>query len=323
MRRILLLCGLLLGLVLPAVAGWESVKGYALDDPLAQRIASTGAMETQSLGPKGATVSIFSVPEPDGSGERLFVALVDDPTDRGARVRLWRGPVAVRWENLGPLPGYQPDVAFPNPARYQVDRFSVVPGRGVQPATIEIDLESSPPALWLRDNRFKRVSSQPLGESVKMNRSLWLLTRLSGQRIFKDGGLTLRTYAVREGSMGPTRIGRGGVPPWNTGMDTHLLVVCRDGAPNRAAFHFLPMRPFGWEIEKLLAKPSSREGRGHFVLQAIGRYCFPDETGELAFVASRHRVSVGMDGVSLTTMDTGLVYDSRTGAWAKARARGQ
>lgn len=320
MRQVLLSCLLVLGLLSPALAGWESVKGYALDDPLARRIACTGTLEDRVLGPKGAIVSIYSVPEPDGSGERLFVGLVDEPTDREARVRLWRGPVAVRWEKLGPMPGYKPNITAPNPARYQVNRLSVIPGRGVQPSTMEIDLESLPPMLWLLDSGFQRVASQPLGESLKMNRSLWLLARLSGQRIFKDGSLTLRTYAVYEGSSDPARIGPRFVYPWNVDMDTHLLAVCKDDDPNLAAMHFLPKRPFGWKIEKLLATPSSREGTGRFVLQAIGQYGSPDETGELDFGASRHRIAVGLDGLSLTTMDTGLVYNSMNETWVTPEA---
>jgi hypothetical protein len=320
MRQVLLGCLLVLGLLPPAFAGWESVKGYALDDPLARRIACTGTLEDQLLGPKGATVSIFSVPEPDGSGERLFVGLVDEPTDRGARVRLWRGPVAVRWKKLGPMPGYKPDITKPNPARYQVNRLSVVPGRGVRPSTMEIDLECSPPMLWLLDGRFQRIASQPLGESLKMNRSLWLLARLSGQRIFTDGSLTLRAYEVYEGSMDPEQIGPGVVSPWDVNASTCLLAVCKDGDPNLASLYFLPKRPFGWKIEKLLAKPSSREGKGRFVLQIIGQYGSPDETGELAFVASRHRAAIGLDGLSLSTMDTGLVYNSMNETWVTPKA---
>jgi len=320
MRQVMVVCLLVLGLLPPAFAGWESVKGYALDDPLARRIACTGTLEDKPLGPKGATVSIFSVPEPDGSGERLFVGLVDEPTDRGTRVRLWRGPVAKCWKKLGPMPGYKPDITFPNPARYQVDRISVVPGRGVQSSAMEIDLESSPPMLWLLDSRHQRIASQPLGESLKMNRSLWLLARLSGQRIFKDGSLTLRTYEVYEGSLDPSRIGPGFVYPWNVDVNTHLLVVCKDGDPNLASLHFLPKRPFGWKIEKLLAKPSSREGKGRFILQLIGQYESPDETGELDFVASRHRAAIGLDGLSLSTMVTGLVYNSMNETWVTPEA---
>ena len=110
MKRLFALCLILLGLAAPARAQWE--EPLTLDDPLARRIVTSSYHEAKMLGPYDAQVSIFSVPEQDGSHlRRLYVGLVDDLYDRRSPARLWRGPLAVWWQKLGPVPEYTPQLS--------------------------------------------------------------------------------------------------------------------------------------------------------------------------------------------------------------------
>jgi hypothetical protein len=320
MRRFFLLVFFVLLIARPAEAAWNSVEGYRLDDPLARRIASTGTLEAQMLGPGYARVSVFSVPERNGSGERLFVGFVDDLWDRNSRARLWKGPVALRWRNLKPVPGHKPLLSAPNPKRYRIERISTPHGQGTSSSLMEIDLESMPPRLLLvggGPGQPKYLDSQVLGESQTMNNSLKLLVRLSEQVTFVDGEMTLRSYQVFEGDPLLPKDRLAFTYPWNVGMDTHLLAVCKSGDPEQAAFHFLPLRPFGWVVENLIAPPSSKEGNGSFVLWMHAQYAYPNDAGELHFFASRHSVAVGLGGLSVKTLQTGLVYDSMRESWVE------
>ena len=68
----------ILWLLLIGNAYAAQTEEYALNDPLARRIVCTGSHEAKGFGPGYARVSIFSVPEPSGAGERLYVGFVED-----------------------------------------------------------------------------------------------------------------------------------------------------------------------------------------------------------------------------------------------------
>ena len=81
MSRLLVCCLCLFCLAAPAHA-LDFVEEYGMSDPLARRIVCTGTDEApHMLGPYYSFVSTFSVPEPGGRGERLYVGFVDDLQD--------------------------------------------------------------------------------------------------------------------------------------------------------------------------------------------------------------------------------------------------
>lgn len=318
MVRFFALCLLLLSLAAPAIAGGYSIPHVALilDDPLARRIVSTGDQEAGWLGPYFARVSIFSVPEPEGGGCRLYVALVDDVEDRRAPVRFWRGPVAARWNKLRPVPEYNHGVSKSNPARYLIERIDADSGSNKQVSTLEIDLEAKPAQLRLlgaQPGQAKYLDTQPLQE-MPMNNSLWLVARLYSQQTFVGGKQTLRSYQIDRGSAEPHAERPPTIWPWEFTMNSHLLAMSLNDNPVEHRIYFLPMRPEGWEVEKALFIP--KDTTRPFVLQMVARYLLPNEIGgELTFMGARYRVIVDFSGVSISLMVKELARDQYNDSW--------
>ena len=230
--------------------------------------------------------------------------------------------MAAGWRNLRPVPGHKSSIAVRNPKRYRVDRLTTLPGGGVKTDTMEIDLETNPAQLRREGTDQQRyLDAQPLGESLFMNDSLKLIVRLAAQHTVQRGGLTVNSYKVFQGDDHLSAKTSGATYPWNVSMNTHILTVCDMSEPNRAAVYFLPMRPFGWEFEKLLEAPRQGDVEGSFVTQMTAQYAYPNDNGELIFLASRHRVSVGLRGLSITTMERGLEYNSRNESWERPKTK--
>ncbi|MDQ7836766.1 MAG: hypothetical protein RDU24_15410 [Humidesulfovibrio sp.] len=288
-----------------------------MSDPLARRIVSTGTHEAPPmLGPFSSGVSMFSVPEPDGSGERLYVGFVEDLWDKRSRSYLWRGPVALRWKELRAVPERIRQFPVANPKRYRIDRQAALPGGRIQTSVMEINLEAQPALLLqlgggLGQPRY--LDAQPLGESLPMNDSLRLLVRLSGQKVFQTDTLRLDSYVVHLGGCPPedwmnTRV-------WETAHAPHLLAISRSNDPGNAVLHYLPMRPDGWTMEKLLAKPYQGDANGSFVLQMLAPYLAPHGQGGLMLHGARYRVSISLHGMDITPLERGLEYDLTSESW--------
>jgi len=319
MIRLFALCLILLGLVAPAQAQFE--EPFALEDPLARRIVSTCAHAAKMLGPYDARVSVFSVPEPDGSGHRLYVGFVEDILDRRSPTHLWRGPVAVWWGKLGPVPEYTPRLSSSNPARYRVERVDAHSRSGKKTSVMEIDLEAKPAQLRLMGggpDQPKYLDSQPLDE-LPMNDSLRLIVRLSNQKSFFGSKQRLHSYQLTQGDVEPPAKRPAVLHTWEGPLDSHLLAVSLNDNPAKHHVFFLPMRPFGWEVEKHLVIPGWDLTRANFVLQMVAEYLVPNEIGELVTRGSRHRVSVGFSGLFVTTLEMGLVYDVGTESWEREK----
>ncbi|MBI5518905.1 MAG: hypothetical protein HY916_02470 [Desulfovibrio sp.] len=188
MLRILALFLLLVSLAAPALAQPPQEQPFSLDDPLAIHLVSSGKFQARMLGPCEAQVSIFSVPEPNGTGERLYVGLVEDIIDRRSPAHLWRGPLAAGWALFGPVPGYKPNVTVANPARYRVPRRTVMPGGRMQMDLMEIDLTVRPAQLRRVEpsQEQARLGESQTLEELPMNESLRPITRLDAQKTFRS-----------------------------------------------------------------------------------------------------------------------------------------
>lgn len=319
MIRLFALCIILLGLAAPAWANeiFEIVEEHGMSDPLARRIACTGAHEApRMLGPYSSGVSMFSVPEPDGNGERLYVGFVDDLWDRRSKSYLWRGPVAMRWKGLRAVPERIRQFPAPNPKRYRIDRQTAMPGGRMQTSVMEINLEAQP-ALLLQvgggPGQPQYLDSQPLGESLPMNDSLGMLVHLRSQQAFQTDTLRLSSYEVE----------LGGCPPidwmnsreWYATPEPHLLAMCRKNDPGQAALRFLPAHPGGWDTEKLLDSPAQGDVNGSFVLLMVAPYLAPHSQGGLMKLGSRYRVSISLRDLDISTLERGLWYDVQLESW--------
>jgi len=273
------------------------------------------------LGPYEAQVSIFSVPEPNGSGERLYVGLVEDIIDRRSPAHLWKGPLAAGWALFGPVPGYKPNVTVANPARYRVQRRTVIPGGRMQVDLMEIDLTVRPAQLRRVEPTQEHAQlgeSQPL-EELPMNESLRLITRLDAQKTFRLPGMTLRSYEMVQGEIDPPKKRPVILKPWDVLLESHLLVISSSAAPAKEAVYFLPMRPSGWRARQLLPGTIAGKPNDRFALEMFADYLVPGNHGELVQRSARHLVTVGLDGMSITTLDTGYVYDVGSERFVKER----
>jgi hypothetical protein len=174
---------------------------------------------------------------------------------------------------------------------------------------MEIDLTRQPAMLRMVDKSGKAstIAEEPLHELLA-NDSLRLISRLEEQHIYSSGKLSVRSYKMSMGESDPPKDLLALMKTWEPALDSHLLAVSWNGDPARSLIHFLPMRPFGWKVEELLQSPKPSDATGVFVLQMISEYQFPENNGELTHKGARYRVSVGLGGVKVTTVKTGLNY---------------
>lgn len=319
MIRFLALCLILLSLPAPVKATevFNVVEEHGMSDPLARRIACTGTHEApRALGPQHAHVSMFSVPEPDGSGERLYVGFVEDLLDSQSKSYLWRGPVAALWKGLRSVPEYRASNAVPNPKRYRIDRLAALPGGRMQTSVMEINLEAKTAFLLQLGGgpgQPRYLDSQPLSESLPMNESLGLLVRLYKQQVFQTETLRLSSYEVRLGSC--SFVDRMNSRAWYSTPEPHLLAISSKADPGQAALRFLPARPDGWTHEKLLASPAQGDVNGSFVLQMVAPYLAPHSQGGLMMLGSRYRVSISLNELDISTLERGLWHDVQMESW--------
>lgn len=311
-RRIVLI---LLLLCLPVVARTaEPVEEHKMTDPLARRIACTGTMQVErETGPLFPTVSIFSVPEPDGAGERLYVAHVKNGEEPQSKALFWPGPVAARWKGLRNEPGFRPGTI---PTRYRFDRLTALPGGRMQTAVMELNLEHQPPLLLVvggGPGQSEYLDSQPLGERLPMNESLEHLVSLDSQKVFETGSLRLVSYSVRLRDY-PSRDWMN-ARVWEFSPATHLLALCRRDNPSKAVLRFLPTRHGGWDLEKVLATPAKNDPNGTFTLQMVAGILEPDSQGRLHDGGIRYRVEVSMGKLDITEIVRGLYYEVATEEW--------
>lgn len=313
-RRIVLI----LLLCLPAWARAESAEEHQMTDPLARRIVCTGVMQLErETGPLFPTVSIYSVPEPDGSGERLYVAHVKNSEAPQDRAGFWPGPVAARWTGLRNEPGFKIGTI---PTRYRLDRLTALPGGRRQTTAMELDLEHEPPLLRVVGGPGQRgpLDAQPLGQRLPMNESLEHLVSLDNQKTFETASLRLVSYDVRLRRY-PSRDWRS-VREWETSPLTHLLALCRRDAPDQAVLRFLPTRHGGWDLEKVLATPTGNDPGGAFSLLMIAGFLEPTSNGRLDESHIGYRVDVSLDRLDITEVERGLWYDVAMERWERSES---
>ncbi|MDP2848851.1 MAG: hypothetical protein Q8O35_11765 [Humidesulfovibrio sp.] len=312
-------------LLLPLLALPALAQDYApppLDDPLALRLICTSTQEWTNYGPSYSRATIFSVPEPDGRTERLYVGFVGDILYSRTGHAFWRGPVATRWQGLREAREWIPKFSAKNPARYRLDRLTALPGGRMDNATMEIDLDARPPQLRLLGGgpgQPKYLDSQPLGEAVPMTETLKFVTRLRQQAKADTGTLGLRTYAVNLGKENPPVDRLNPLPFEESDKSPYLLAVCRAGDPGVHALHFLPPRYDSWIFEKLLAAPTRNDADGSFVLRIFSLYLGKDGDGDEAILGSRSDVSVGLRNMDVKLVESQLYNDPESGSWYRPK----
>jgi len=313
-KRILLAVLPLVLAALPALA--QEYAPPPMNDPLALRLICASRQEWTNKGPSYSRATIFSVPEPGGRGERLYVGFVGDAWYSRTGHALWRGPVATCWEGLRRAPGYNPNYSAINPARYRLDRLSARPGGGMDNASMEIVLDASPPQLRHLDAKSGVVlESRPLGERIPMTEALKLVTRLRQEVRADTPALRLRGYAVDLGQENP-RKDRRKVKQWLDGPKwPYLIAVCGVGDPARSELGFLPPRHYGWRFEKLLGAPAPDDAEGVFTLLLLSEYWGRGVDGDEHELGRRSQVRIGLRGMEEKVVQSDLCYSVDADDW--------
>ena len=151
-----------------------------------------------------------------------------------------------------------------------------------------------------------------------MNESLRLITRLDRQKTFRLGGLTVRSYEMVKGDITPPAKRPVILKPWDIVLESHLLAVSSSmESTAREAVYFLPMRPSGWKVLQQLPPTASGKRKNRIALEMYADYLVPGDQGGLLQRSARHVVSVGIDGLSVTTGEMGYLYDVSTERWSR------
>ncbi len=289
-----------------------------MDDPLVRQLICTSTPEWSNEGPAYSRATIFSVPEQDGSGERLYVGFVDDLWDGSSPARLWRGPVAARWQKLGPAPKYKANLKAKNPRSFRVERLTPQPGGRMQTSIMEIDLISEPPRLRLigsEPGKLQRHDSPPLGEEVPMNDALRLIVRMRLQASSETTTQRLRAFGI---DAAPETIptDRLKVRPWREGTKhPYLLAVCDKDNPDLSGMHFLPPSIWGWAYVKFLTASEQETSKQGFRVLLRSEYWGKDAHGYEQGLGKLWKVVVGLDAMSMKVVESQLVYEAEHDAW--------
>lgn len=311
-----MLCALLLLLCVALPTQAQEFAPPPMNDPLILRLLCTGTQEWTDAGPGYSRATVFSVPEPDGQGERLYVGYVRDKRDANSRHAFWRGPVATYWEGLGPVPEHISLLNVPNPTRYRLDRLTRLPDGRLDKAVMEIDLDAQPPQLRLvggGPGQLKYRKAEPLGEELSLNDALRLVARMRVEAKADNRVLALRGYDVVLGAKADI----GKEVPWGKDSAQHpyLMAVCRKDDPDKSALRFLPLRINGWEFDKILSLPRPGDPNGVFVARMFSLYWGPSVDGVETLLGSWSHVRVGLRGMSVQLVSDQLHEDYDQGIW--------
>ena len=280
----------------PALAG-DSTR---LNDDLATRLFSGGTLERMWGGCGTHKVIIFTLPEPSGTGERLFVGYVDDGADPDSKEMLLRGPVATRWSGFRPAPGYPRGREPEGFCRYWADRLTAKPGGKMHNATVGIDLGPAQPLLRSVSGAVEALGPQEITASAH----LLLRGKMLEERV--NGDMRYRVSTPLLGEELEQSL-ESHAPPKNP-----LLVALAEQNPDgRRVVHVLPPR-YWWARHRIVSAPS--DPSQPFVFEVIVMDMGRDAQGQDAYTAKLLRVWATWETLRTKVVSVGWVPDSK-GGW--------
>jgi hypothetical protein len=280
-----------------------------VDDDLAARVFCFAEMKGFWGGYGKYSVRLFVVPETGGS--RLLAAYVENESKPDSPYMLLRGPVAVRWGNLRPAPGYSKDRDASDTCRYWADRSTMKPGGRMHNATVELDLGADPPVLRSLDalgrEKVEALAPIPQSEAAKMVARSHVIARRETRAM---------SFRVLEANMGDggVRFPRARDLP----RSPLLAALAQKGEGGRRVAHVLEARQW-WSAVRILSAPGEDDQNGAFVFEAMSVDLNPEAKNPDERRADLYRYEVTLDRVTATLVSTGWILDVEADAWKRGQ----
>jgi hypothetical protein len=293
--------------LLMATPAWAEYP--RVDDDLAVRVFCFAEMKGFWGGYGKYSVRLFVVPEIGGS--RLLAAYVENESLPDSAYRLLRGPVATRWGNFRPAPGYPKDRGPNDTCRYWADRLTAKPGGRMHNATVELDLGADPPVARSLDGfggeKVEPLALVPPSDTAKMVSRSYVIARRETRAM---------SFRVLEANMGD-----GGVMfprARDLPRSPLLAALAQKGEGGRRVVRVLEARQW-WSAVRILSAPAEDDPDGAFVFEAMSVDLNPDAKDPDERRADLYRYEVTLDKVTATLVSTGWKLDVEEDVWKRGQ----
>lgn len=302
-------CVALVFCLLLAAPAWAEYP--RVGDELAVRIFCSGAFKGLWYGCGERSVVLITVPE--AGGTRLLAAHIENESLPTSPYMLLRGPVAARWGNFRPAPGYSKDRDPSDSCRYWADRSTAKPGGRLHSATVEFDLGVRPPVLRSLDD-LGRERVEPLerlaqSETAKLvARSYVVVERQTKAMRFRvleanmgDGG-----EATRPGTVKISKLPRSPL----------LVALAQKGQGGRRVVRVLEASQW-WSAVRILSAPAQDDPDGAFVFEAMAVDPNPAADNPEERRADLFRYEVTLDATTRTLLSSGWQLNVESDEWER------
>jgi len=305
------LCILLsLCLLLPP---WARAEYPRVDDDLAVRVFCFAEIKPFWYGCGKHAVRIFSVPGAEGTGELLLAGRVENISSPDSAYMLLRGPVAARWDNLRPAPGYSKDRNASDTCRYWADGLTVKPGGRMHNATVELDLGANLPVLRSLDSlgreRVEPLAPIPQSETARMVSRSYVITSRETRAM---------SFRVLEANMGDGGLRMSEVRASRLPRSPLLAALAQKGADGRRVVRVLEASQW-WSAVRILSAPAQDDPDGAFVFEAMSVDPHPELGKPEERRADLYRYEVTLDTVARTLVSSGWRLDVEEDVWKRGQ----
>ncbi len=308
MQKLCILLCLCLCLLLPAPARAEYPR---VDDDLAVRVFCFADSKGFWGGYGKYSVRLFVVPET--GGERLLAAYVENESLPDSTYMLLRGPVATRWGNLRPAPGYSKDRNASDTCRFWADRLTVKPGGRMHNSTVEFDLGVDPPVMRSLDGfggeKVEPLAPIPQSDAAKMAARSYVVTKRETRAM---------SFRVLEANMGDGGLRLGEVKARNLPRSPLLAALAQKGESGRRVVHVLEARQW-WSAVRILSAPGEDDPNGVFVFEAMSMDLNPEAKNPDERRADLYRYEVTLDKATATLVSSGWKLDVEEDVWKRGQ----
>lgn len=291
-------------LVSPACACAEY---QSVGDDLAVRAFCFAEMKGFWGGYGKYSVRLFVVPE--SGGTRLLAAHIENESLPDSPYMLLRGPVAARWGNFRPAPGYSKDRDQSDACRYWADRFTAKPGGRLASATVELDLGARPPMLRSLDDlgreRVEPLARLAQSETYKM---------LARSHVVVERQTRAMSFRVLEANMGDGGLRMSEVRVSRLPSSPLLAALAQKDQGGRRVVRVLEASQW-WSAVRVLSAPAQDDPNGAFVFEAMAVDPHPESGSPEERRADLFRYEVTLDKVTRTLVSSGWKLDVESDLW--------
>ncbi len=303
MRTTIIALCLCLLVTVPAGAEYPSIA-----DDLATNVFCSAEITPFWYGCGEHNVRIFKVPEAKG-GELFAAARVERIALPDSPYMLLRGPVAARWGNFRPAPGYSKDRDSSDTCRYWADRSTAKPGGGLTTATLEFDLGARPPVLRSLDH-MGREKVEPLARLAQTETN----KMLARSHVVVERQTRAMRFRVLEANMGDGGLRMSAVKVSRLPKSPLLVALAQQGQGGRRVVRVLEASQW-WSAVSVLSIPDQDDADGAFVFEAMAVDPHPELGNPEMRRADLFRYEVTLDKVTRTLVSSGWKLDVESDLW--------